>query len=202
VDGGEEGVRRPGIEEERRQGVDGGGEAAGRVGVEAQAGSRLHPAFRGAARHRPPGPLDLVRGREVEPPHLVELQQERVPQSRGSLGVESPGEQGEDAAAEPFVPGEALGIDELERQEGEEVVVGPRAPAGERAPPFAGEGDEIVPRPFRHRRVRGGQGPFESRGVRGGGGQAEEPQGQDAEGSRNGGSHGRGGENRPGRACI
>ena len=93
VDGGEEGVRRLEVEEERRQRVDGGGEPAGRVGVEAQPLGGPGPASGGAAGDGPPGALDLVGGREVEPPHLVQLQQERVAQAGGGLGVERPGEE-------------------------------------------------------------------------------------------------------------
>ena len=136
---GEEAVGRRQVEEERGERVDRGGEAALDVGVEAlAAGHEGDPPLGGAARDRSPGALDALGGGEVEPPHLVQLLEEGVAQAGGGRGIERAGEEREDAPAEAVVGDEALGLDELERQQREDLLVAPRAAAAEGEPTGAG----------------------------------------------------------------
>ncbi len=143
--GGEEGVGRGRVEEERGERVDGGGEPPFHVGVEAHV-HRRGLALGGAARYGSPGALHRLGGLEVETAYLIELEEQRIAQAGGRRGIEGVRKVRQNAFTEALLRRELLGIDELEGEEGQHVVVAPRSTAGKGAAAFAGARREIVTR--------------------------------------------------------
>ncbi len=162
ADGGEEGVRRRQIEEERGERVDRGGEPPRHVGVEALAGGgERHPPLGGAARDGAPGALDFLAGREVEAADLVVLAALRVAQGGGGPGGELAREESQHAPAEPLLRHETLGIDQLQGDDDEHVVAAPGAAPGELPLAGADGGGQIIRRPLGERGVGRRQGASE-----------------------------------------